>query len=90
MYVGILVMVFYFNTEMKGSFVTAMEGVDTERAVLLPEVSHQLCTTLVVCDDVGAIWVVYNLIGVFEPNGSEFRGLLLWFWVVELAANHNA
>lgn len=60
-----------------------MEGVDSERAVLLSEVSYQLCTTPVVCDRVGAVWVVDNLISVFEPDASEFRGVYLWFWVVE-------
>lgn len=83
MYVGILVLVFDFNPEMKGSFVTVMEGVDSERAVLLPEISHQLCTTPVVFDDVGAVWVVYSIMGVFDPDASEFGGLLLRFWVVE-------
>lgn len=59
-----------------------MEGVDSERAVLLSEVSYQLCTTPVVCH-VGAVCVVINLISVFEPDASEFRGVYLWFWVVE-------
>lgn len=69
-YVGILGTVFYFNPESKGSFVTMMEGVDFERAVLLPEISHQLCTTPVAFDDVGAVWVVYIVILVFDPGAS--------------------
>lgn len=74
------VVICYFNPEMKRTFVLRLEGIDLQRTVPPPHVSHQLRPTPEPLRNFRLDWVVDEMVCLVEPHPRELSGLVLWLW----------
>lgn len=88
LFVRKLVIVRYFNPEIKRPFVTLLKGINLQWTVLLSDVSQQRCPILVLLYHFRLYWVIDELICHVGPHPSELSEHLSWIWVVKCTRDH--